>query len=121
MRTDLEIAWDAVYEVLPTSWDVGPITYDPERGVYGVLACGPCEGGGRRRRSVTGSGASVVTALRDLEQRLFGLAELEAQRDELIRRLRLAYVEGAESFSRFDRGRPLSACELEGVLALFEG
>jgi hypothetical protein len=119
MRTDVDVAWEAVYDALPASWRIGPIAY-PRRNVCSVIARGPTEGRGRRHRSVRGSGDCLVAALHDLEQRLLGLADTEAQHEELIRRLRLAFVEGAESFSRFDRGRPLSACELEGVLALFD-
>ena len=120
MQTDVDLAWEAVYDALPTTWYIGPIAY-PRQDACSVIARGPNEGRGRRRQSVRGSGNSLVAALHDLEQRLLGLADTEAQREELIRRMRLAYVEGAESFSKFDRGRPLSACELEGVLALFDG
>jgi hypothetical protein len=119
MQTDVDLAWEAVYDALPTSWYIGPIVY-PRQNVCSVIARGPAEGRGRRGQSVRGSGDCLVAALQDLEQRLLGLADTEAQRQELVRRMRLAYVEGAESFSRFDRGRPLSACELEGVLALFD-
>ena len=119
MQTDVDLAWEAVYDALPPNWYIGPIAY-PRQDLCSVIARGPSEGRGRRGQSVRGSGGCLVAALHDLEQRLLGLADTEAQREELIRRMRLAYVEGAETFSRFDRGRPLSACELEGVLALFE-
>jgi hypothetical protein len=119
MLTDVDLAWEAVYDALPTSWSIGPVAY-PRQDLCSVIARGPSAGRGRRGQSVRASGDCLVAALRDLEQRLLGLADIEAQHEELIRRMRLAYVEGAESFSRFDRGRPLSACELEGVLALFD-
>jgi hypothetical protein len=120
MRTDVDVAWEAVYDALPTTWQIGPITY-PMQDVCHVMARGPNEGRGGLRQSIRGSGDCLLAALHDLERRLLARGDTEAQQEELIRRLRLAYVEGAESFSQFDRGRPLSTSELEGVLALFEG
>ena len=54
-------------------------------------------GEARFRRPVSGTGADENAALRDLVDRLTGVPQPDGNRmDELRRRLRFAYVEGAE-------------------------
>src|SRR4051794_20394663 len=117
---DRETAWDAVHEALPAGWTVGPPTYDP--GVPGWSVTARSVHYSRRRppQTVIGTGESETAALRDLDDRLRGVPQPNGSRmAERERRLRLAYVAGAESWSRRSVGRALTEGELEGVVRRF--
>ncbi|MCU0483243.1 MAG: hypothetical protein MUC54_03075 [Chloroflexi bacterium] len=71
---------------------------------------------------MSGTGVDGVAALRDLDDRLRGVPKPSGTRlEELARRLRPVYVEGAEEESRRREGRGLTAEELEGVLWRYPG
>jgi hypothetical protein len=62
-------------------------------------------GRGKLPQTVTGTGEDEIAALRDLDDRLRDVPQPDgSQMDELRRRLRLAYVEGAEEWSRRELG-----------------
>jgi len=112
-----ERAWWAVHEALPDRWQVGPPTFDPGRDAWRVSAIGPHPGRGKLPQTVTGIGIDEVAALRDLDDRLRGVPKPDGTRmDALRQRLRLAYVEGAEEWTRRERGRPMTTDELVRVL-----
>jgi hypothetical protein len=68
------------------------------------------------------SGADDVAALRDLNDRLRGVSKPDGGRlEELNRRLRQAYVQGAEDHSVGRLGRGLTGEELERVLRRYPG
>ncbi len=61
-----------------------------------------------------------TAALRNLDDRLRGVPQPDGSRmAERERRIRLAYLEGAEEWSRESTGRGLSAGELVGVIRRF--
>ena len=61
-----------------------------------------------------------TAALADLDDRLRGVPQPDGSRmAERERRLRLAYLEGAEEWSRQTTGRGLTVGELEGVVRRF--
>src|SRR4051794_29599115 len=98
--TDREAACDAVHEALPAGWTVGPPTYDP--GVPGWSATaaqsptGPASPADGQR-----TGDSETAALRALDDHLRGVPQPNGSRmAERERTLRLAYLDGAESWSR---------------------
>lgn len=112
-RLTIADAWDAVDEALPARRAVGPVTLDP-----GVLrADGRVQGDGPRSapwlrqdaQTVTGTGGDETGALGDLDDRLRGVPKPDGSRmDELRRRLRLAYVQGAEEWTEANVGRRLT-------------
>jgi hypothetical protein len=114
-------AWNAVHEAMPARWRPGPVTYDPGRHAWSVTACGPHLGRGKAPQTVTGTGETEEAALLDLDARLRGTWEPGGRLDELRARLRLAYVEGAEAFSRTYGDRPLTADELHRVVRRYVG
>jgi hypothetical protein len=117
---DLEAAWDAVHEALPAHWRVGLPSFDPAGdGLWSVTAVDERSvGRGKAPQSVTGTGEDETAALRDLDDRLRGIAKPDGTRlEELRRRLRFAYLEGAEEWSREHAGRGLTVDELESVIA----
>lgn len=117
---DREDAWAAVHEALPSRWHVGPPIYDRGRHAWSVTARGPHPGRGKAPVTVAGSGDNEVAALRDLDSRLRGARKPDGSRlDELRRRLRLAYVGGAESWAEAELGRSLTIAELGRVLRRF--
>jgi len=124
-RSELEIereaAWGAVHEALPARWQVGPVTLrEPTAGVWSVTAIGPHPGRGKMPQTVTGTGQDEIAALRELDDRLRGVPHPDGGRlNELRRRLRLAYIEGAEDWSREHAGRGLTTDELRRVAARF--
>jgi hypothetical protein len=62
-------------------------------------------------------GEDEVAALRDLDDQLRGVPRPDGGRmEELRRRMRLAYVQGAEDWSRQERSRALTEDELGRVL-----
>jgi hypothetical protein len=128
-RTGHEAAWGAVHESLPARWCVGHPSYDPGvvrsdgyRGAWSVTARGPHPGRGKAPQTVTGTGVDEIEALQDLVDRLTGVPKPDGGRlDELRRRLRLAYVEGAETWAVDTLGRTLSSDELGRVLGSYTG
>jgi hypothetical protein len=127
--TTRETAWDAVHEALPARWAVGPITFDPGAirpdglmGAFSVTARGPHPGRGKAPVTVSGTGEDETAALRDLDDRLRGVPKPNGTRlDELRRRLRFAYVDGAEEWTRQNVGRGLTRDELGGVIGRYVG
>lgn len=74
---------------------------DPLTRRWSVTARGPHPGRGKIPQTVTGTGEDETAALRDLDDQLRGVPKPDGTRlDELRRRLRLAYVEGAEDWAR---------------------
>ena len=72
--------------------------------------------------TVSGTGVDEIAALRDLDNRLRGVPKPNGtQLDELRRRLRLAYVDGAEEWTRENIGRGMSREELERVIGRYGG
>ena len=62
-----------------------------------MTARGPHPGRGKMPQTVTGTGEDEVAALRALDNRLRGVPQPNgSEMDFLRRRLRLAYLEGAE-------------------------
>jgi hypothetical protein len=79
-------------------------------------------GRGKIPRSVSGRGSSEAAALRDLDDRLRGVPKPDGTRlDQLRRRLRFAYVEGAEEWTRENVGRVMTGEELGRVMGRFRG
>jgi hypothetical protein len=116
---DREAAWDAVWEALPARWTVGPLTFDPGRPGWSVTARGPHPGRGKAPQTVSGTGAETA-ALRDLDATLRGAKPADGSYlPELRQRLRLAYVDGAEEWTRKNVGRAMTRDELGGVVARF--
>jgi hypothetical protein len=124
-----DAAWDSVHDALPARWRVGPITFDPGAlrtdgylGAFSVTAWGPHPGRGKAPKTVTGNGADEPAALRDLDDRLRGVPQPDGGRmEELRRRLRLAYIEGAEGWARPELGRGLRQDEFERVIERYSG
>jgi hypothetical protein len=109
-----EAAWDAVHEALPARWDVGLPCRHPT-GIWSITARGPHPGRGKHPQTVTGTGEDETAALYDLDDRLRGVPRTDGgQMDALRRRLRLAYLEGAEERSREHEG--LTADEMQRVV-----
>lgn len=106
----------------PARWHVGPVTYDPGVRAWSVTARGPHPGRGKAPETVTGTGEDEAAALRALDDRLRGVPRPDGGRiDELRRRLRLAYIEGAEEWSRTDARRGLTTLELAGLIRRYDG
>jgi hypothetical protein len=105
-----EAAWFAVHEALPARWTLGPASYYADRNAWVVTAVGPHPGRGKLPQSVSGTGAHEVAALPDLDDRLRGvrLPHDAGRMDDLRRRLRLAYIEGADAWSRQHIGRAIT-------------
>ena len=107
--TDREAAWDAVHEALPAGWRVGPVTYSPAISGYSVSAWSGGYSRTRRPVTVQGTGDTEPAALRNLDDRLRGVPQPNGSRmAERERRIRLAYLGGAESWSRETTGRGLT-------------
>lgn len=117
-----EQAWARLHEALPARWTVARGSYNPGERQWSMSAVGPDRGRGKLPTFVSGFGETELGAIRDLDARLRGEQTDGARKlDELRARLRLAYVQGAEEWSRQEAGRALSGSELEGVLARFPG
>jgi hypothetical protein len=99
---------------LPDGWHVGPATYDPGSRRWSVTARGPHPGRGKHPETIRGTGEDELAAMAYL-----AIALEELRRDERLeeidRRGRLSFLEGAEEQSREATGRPLSAEELNRV------
>jgi hypothetical protein len=125
----LEVAWDSVHEALPARWRVGPVNYDPgvirsegHLGAFTVTARGPHPGRGKAPVTVSGTGEDEAAALRDLDDGLRGVPKPDGSRmDELRRRLRLAYVDGAEASSRETLDRGITSDELQRIIGRYPG
>lgn len=105
----------------PLDGEVGPVTNDPRESEWTISASGPHPGYGMAPTVVTGHGADEASALRDLDDRLRGVPQPNESRPiELRRRLRLAYVAGAEEWAEKSLGRTLTNDELRRVLARFD-
>ena len=118
--TDREDAWDAVHEALPAGWTVGPPTFDPGVPGWSVTARSVASSRLKPPQTVTGTGVDETAALRNLDDRLRGVPQPNGSRmAERERRIRLAYLEGAEEWSRETTGRGLTEGELEGVVRRF--
>jgi hypothetical protein len=101
---DRDAAWDAVHEA------------------YSVTARGPHPGRGKAPVTVSGTGEDETAALSDLDDRLRGVPKPDGTRlDELRRRLRHAYVDGAEEWTRANVGRQMTRDELGRVLERYVG
>jgi len=113
-----------VHEALPARWRVGPVTYDPGvvrpdglMGAFSVTARGPHPGRGKAPQTVSGTGEDEIAALRELDARLRGVPHPDGGRlDEPRRRLRFAYLQGAELWTVANRGRQLTEADLGRVL-----
>ena len=89
---------------------ITPPTFDPGVPGWSVTARTTDYSRTRRPQTVTGTGVDETAALRNLDDRLRGVPQPNGSRmAERERRLRLAYLEGAEEWSRdrarTDRGR----------------
>ena len=118
----LSAAWDALYDSMPARWHVGMPAYDTAGAAWSVTAAGPGLAGYDATQSVTGRGATEAAALRDLDHRLRNLPRPNRARiDDVGHLLRMAYVDGAEAFSKetFDRG--LTPAELARLIQRYEG
>jgi len=118
----LSEAWDVLYESLPPRWHIGKPSYEPGRAAWSATAWGPRPDPGKARQSVTGMGDTEVAALRDLDDRLLGVPRPNRGRmDEFRHQLRMAYVDGAEAFSRETLERGLTRDELGRIIQRYEG
>jgi hypothetical protein len=118
--TGREAAWDEVHEALPAGWTVGPPTFD--HGVPGWSVTARSVHYNRRKPppTVTGTCVDEIAALRALDDRLRGVPKPDGSRmAERERRIRLAYLEGAESWSRDTLRCGLTESELEGAVRRF--
>jgi hypothetical protein len=123
MTDDREAAWDAVHEALPAGWEVGLPSYSPERRAWEVSAVNErTTGRGKLPQTVTGTGEDDIAALRDLDDRLRGVPQPDgSQMDELRRRLRFAYAQGADEWSPRALGARAHRDELERVTRRYSG
>ena len=107
----------AVQDALPARWRVGPPTFDPGRHLWSVTARSDTRGRRIPPVAVSGTGETEIEALRALDDWLRGVPKPDGGRiDELRRRVRLAYVAGAEEWTRRELGRGLRVDELERVI-----
>jgi hypothetical protein len=121
---DGESAWNDVFDALPARWCVGRPSLDPGvlrsdgyRGAWSVTARGPHPGRAKAPQTVTGTGDDETAALRDLDATLRGAKPADGSYlDELRKRLRFAYVEGAEAWTREAIGRTMTDGELGRVI-----
>lgn len=117
-----EEAWGSLHEALPGRWTVGQPSFDPGRRGWSISAVGPHPGKGKLPRYVTGFGKDELGAVHDLDARLRGeWSEGPRRLDELRARLRCAYLDGAEEWSRRELSRQLSQVELRAVVRRFPG
>jgi hypothetical protein len=111
-----------VLEALPARWRLGPPTCDHDRRRWLVTAIGPHTGLGKLPQTVTGEGEDEIAALVDLDNQLRGVPRPDGGRmEELRRRVRLAYLDGAESWSRAEQGRGLDPEVLGRVIERYPG
>jgi hypothetical protein len=109
-------AWDAIHDLLPDRWQVGPTSFDPGTQRWSVTARSPKYAGRLRPpATVRGEGVDELAALTDLANQLRELRGIE-RRMAIEEKARAAYLHGAEEHSRTTLGRPLTQEELERVL-----
>jgi hypothetical protein len=99
---------------LPDRWHVGPASYDPGARRWSITARGPHPGRGKAPETLTGTGEDELAAYADLRI-LLDERRGPDRLEEIDRRSRAAFLEGAEERSRDAEGRPLTADELERV------
>lgn len=118
----LNEAWDALHDSLPARWHIGKPRYEMRGAGWSVTGWGPSFDGDQPPQSVTGTGDTEVAALRDLDKRFGGLPRPNRSRmDEFRHQLRMAYVDGAEAFSREALERGLTTNELGRLIQRYEG
>ena len=108
---------------------VGPVTFDPGRlrsdglmGAFTVTARGPHPGRGKMPVTVAGTGKDEIAALRDLDATLRGAKPAPGSYLEDLRaRLRLAYVDGAETWAGKNVGRGLTRDLLGRAIGRYAG
>ena len=88
-----------VLGLLPEWWAVGPTSYDPGTGRWTYTARGPHPGRGKYPETITGTGEDELAAMTDLRIRLDERRRAE-KLEEIDRRGRAAFLEGAEERSR---------------------
>ena len=98
---------------------VGPTSYDPGTGRWTWTARGRHPGRGKHPERIIGTGEDELAAMTDLAIRLD--ERRDEKLDEIDRRGRAAYLDGAEERSRTVEGRPLTAFELERVTKRYPG
>jgi len=103
-----------VLALLPEWWAVGPTSYDPGIGRWSYTTRGPHPGRGKYPETITGTGEDELAAMTDLRIRLDERRKAE-RLDDIDRRGRAAFLEGAEAQSQAAEGRQLMADELERV------
>lgn len=116
-------AWEKLQDALPPRWTVGLAAYDPSAHSWSVSAVGSHSGRGKMPRSVTGTGDDELSAVPDLDAELRGerIDRPPTSLEALRARLRLAYLEGAEEWSRQRLGRALTPDDLARVIRSFAG
>lgn len=118
--TELEAAWDPLWEAMPARWTVGRPSFDPGARAWLISAVPPDRGRAKIPASLSGRGNDEVAAIRDLDARLRGeRTDGPRKLGELRATMRMAYLAGAEGWSRAKLGRGLTASELAGVIARF--
>ena len=118
----LSSAWDALYDSLPGRWHIGMPTYDATAGTWSVTAWGPGIAGREHSQSARGTGETEAAALRALDDCLRALPRPNlAMMDELRHQLRMAFVDGAEAFSREALDRGLTTHELRRIIQRYDG
>jgi hypothetical protein len=118
---DRDIAWDLVFDSLPTRWRIRRGTYDSGAGVYTISAIGPRVRPGTPPQRVTGRGPDETAALIDLDAQLRALFGNVSQPEEACSRARLAYYALAEQWARATLGRALTGDELELIVRRYAG
>lgn len=116
--TDPAIRERAALDVLarlPDGWRVGPTSYDPGTRRWSIAArAAPTGLRSRPPETLTGHGADELAAFADLRMKLDERRKAE-RLDDIERRSRAAFLEGAEERSQAVEGRPLTADEQERV------
>lgn len=92
---------------LPDGWHVGQAGYDPGRGRWSITALGPHPDRGKAPETVSAQGEDEVAAMTYLSIALDERRHAE-QLQDLDRRGRLAFVDGAEEESQAAHGRPIA-------------
>ncbi len=111
-----ERAWNAIHDLLPKGWHAGPLSYDPGRHAWTIVARSPRPVGRcGAPEYLEGAGEDEDAALTYLALVLEERRHLE-KRADIGQRGRLAYLEAAEEESRHSQGRPLTGEELRRVI-----
>lgn len=119
---DGEEAWDSLHSALPGRWTLGRANHNAELGAWTISAVAPDRGRGKLPTSVTGLGPNELAAVNDLDARLRGeWTDSPRKARKLRARLRLAYLQGAEEWTRRELARSMTVQELEKVISRFPG